>query len=41
MPADHYSETGLFTRSAIPAQNDKKIALPSRRKRTGKLRLAA
>jgi hypothetical protein len=41
VPADHYPQTGLFTRSAVPAQNDKKITLLSRRKRTGKLRLAA
>jgi len=39
--ADHYPQTGPLASSAIPAQNDKKITLPSRRKRAGKLRLAA
>ena len=41
MPADYYSQSGLFARRAISAQNDKKFPLPSRRKRTGELRSSA
>lgn len=41
MPADYYSQAGLFSRRALSAQNDKKFSLPSRRKRTGKLRSTA
>jgi hypothetical protein len=41
LPADHNPQSGLFTRSTISAQNDEKVTLPLRRKRTGKLRLAA
>ena len=41
MPADYYSQTGLFTRLLVPAQNDKEFTLPPRRKRAGELRLAA
>lgn len=41
VPADHYSQAGLFSGQVIPAQNDKKIPLPSRRKRPGELCFAA
>jgi hypothetical protein len=41
MPADGDSQAGLSARRAISAQNDKKFALPPRRKRAGKLRSAA
>jgi hypothetical protein len=41
MPADYYSQAGLFTRRASSAQNEKEFALSSRCKHTGELRPAA
>jgi len=41
LPADYDSQAGLFARRAGSAQNDKKLPLAPRRKRTGKLRFAA
>ena len=41
VPANHYSQPGLFTRLLLSDQNDKKYALLSRRKCTGELRFAA
>jgi len=41
MPADNDSQARPLARVAISAQDDEKFALPSRRKRTGKLRSAA
>jgi len=41
MPADDDSETGLSTRRAVSAQDDKKLSLSLCRKRTRELRLSA
>jgi hypothetical protein len=38
MSADYYPQTGLFARLLVSAQNDKKSALPPRRKRAHELR---